>query len=225
MKKLISGNNIPLIAIAAMVILLVSLVLTKDNTLKNSANIVEFTEGVHYSKVTVPEDVSEKLGKLGYDVTGTFELFSYTCPHCYQFEDFLKAYKTATSDPVAQIQLGMPSFPVAQAHYIASKVLPEEELKAAKTAMYEVMISPDIGWEAKVDFAREFPQTRGISGETTQEIGVEAEEFASLSRELMIALDLQSTPSLYLHGQYLVNMREIGSLDNLIALSAQLRNK
>lgn len=225
MKKIISGNNIPFIAIAIMFTLLASLVLTKDESKKPTANITEFTEGVHYTQVTVPKDVSDKLGKLGYDVTGTFELFSYTCPHCYQFEDFLNAYKGSTSDHVAQIQLGMPSFPIAQAHYIANKALPIEDLKAAKTAMYEVMISPDIDWETKVEFAREFPQSRGISNATISAINGEAEEFAALSRELMIALDLQSTPSLYLHGKYLVNMREIGSLDNLIALSKQLDQK
>ncbi len=213
----------PLYVGVVLIAILLTILLIASPEKKNQESVIsDFNEGTHYTVVDVPENIRAGLKQLGYDTKGTFELFSYSCIHCYSFENFITSYELASSSNVTKIQLGFEGFPIAETHYMMDKHFNDSELKESKTAMYETMTSPDISWEKKEVFVNAFVNAKGIPASEIEAMTPAAKRFAKLSRDLMIAVDLKSTPALYLHGKYLVHMQEIGSLDNLLALDEYL---
>ena len=57
--------------------------------------LAEFEEGVHYAELTIPVRVQD-TSKI--EVT---EYFSYGCPHCFEFEPLINAWKKNLEDDVA----------------------------------------------------------------------------------------------------------------------------
>ena len=218
-------ENTLYIGVALAALLVLTLILAPKQKNENNTMITEFKEGVHYSTVSIPEEVTSGLKKLGYDVNKTFELFSYSCPHCYTFENFLEKYEESSKETVTQLQLGFDGFPIAETDYMINKSLSGEELKKAKLSLFETMTSSEISWEKKEQFIALFPTSRGLSEDQIISMSLDASNYSKLSRALMLAVDLKSTPALYLHGKYYVNMQNIRSLENLQALSQHLSER
>lgn len=61
----------------------------------SAVQAAEFELGVHYAELTVPIRVAD-VEKI--EVT---EYFSYGCPHCYQFEPLISAWKTGLEADIA----------------------------------------------------------------------------------------------------------------------------
>lgn len=189
-----------------------------DNTKQNYT----FEEGIHYKTIDVSDSAKKKLGSLGYNVDSSFEIFSYTCAHCFSFESVAKAYEEATGDEIAKLQLGFESFPIAETHYYLEKSLSGDNLQRAKTELYTVMTNPEIASPRKSEILSTFATGQAISNEEIAHLSTSAKEFAMASRQLAIDLNLSSTPTLYLHGKYQVDMNAVGSIEALVALSNQL---
>lgn len=66
-------------------------------TTKVQAN---FTDGVHYQKLDSPIEKLSDTKKIEL-----IELFWYGCPHCFEFEPFLKKWVTQNKDIVTLVQV------------------------------------------------------------------------------------------------------------------------
>ncbi len=217
-------SNIEKICLSASIIGFVGIAIGSNTPTKlDSHQSALFKEGVHYTVVDVPEDSKHQLRQPGYDVEGTFEIFSYTCAHCFAFEDVAKSYENATGDKIAKLQLGFLKFPIAETHYYLEKSLSGKNLERAKTEFYEVMSNPEISSPRKSEFMSNFATGQAISAEEIAHLEESAKKFSQATRALAIDLNLSSTPTLYLLGKYQVNMGQVGSLKNLIALSEHLK--
>ncbi|MDK9793258.1 thioredoxin domain-containing protein [Vibrio sp. D431a] len=196
-----------------------------DNPFDKVTTITEFKEGIHYSVIDTNK-IKPYLDQLGINEGESFEIFSYTCPACFGFEPLVNAIDKKYSLNITQLQLGFEGLPLAEIDYLIKALHTGNDRKAAKIAVYNLMLDHAKTLEQKKAEVMNPINVLGVSeNEITEEMKQKSKEYAEHTVALADALELQSTPSIYLGGKYLLHMAEIKSPNNLFRLIEELKSK
>lgn len=177
-----------------------------------------FKEGANYTVLDI-DKLTPIYEKLGMNAHSSYEVFSYTCIHCYNLEGYLPELVDGIDD-FHHIQLGFDNFPIAQTHYILEKSLSVKPklYQSARLELYKVMQFQNLTFEQKVEALKKYPHARAISEEEIEYLTPEAEKYSKASRELAIAMDLEGTPTLVIDGKYKLSTESIHSEQEFKAL-------
>jgi thiol:disulfide interchange protein DsbA len=168
--------------------------------LPTQANEEKFIAGIHY------EEIAKPIPKLGNKDIEILELFWYTCPHCYQFEQAAKDWKT-TLPPNVEIR-PYPAFnpriePLVRAFFVAQLAgLHEKTHLAIFKAIHEERKNLN-SREALANFFADY----GLSKADFDQLYDSFAAATELRRSARITRDSQLTgvPSLVVAGTYLVS--------------------
>ncbi len=180
---------------------------------------IEFQEGQHYYRISpaVPTDV--KSGDVE-----VLELFWYGCPHCYEFEKYLKSWE---QEKPAYIEFArMPAvlnrgwIPHARAYY-------------ALETMGELERIHPIFFEGIHEQGRRLRDMGSMARFLTQ-YGIDADQFKKAydsfyvetkikrSNQLIRQYGSSSVPTVIINGKFRSTARDAGSYDRLLQLVNQL---
>ncbi|MCE2437613.1 MAG: thiol:disulfide interchange protein DsbA/DsbL [Pseudomonadales bacterium] len=123
----------------------------------------EFEQGVHYTKIPIP---SKTLDPSRVEVV---EVFSYACPHCYNFRPLLDAWKNRLPEDVAFRRVHAVFSPswgrLAQAFHVAESL---EALERIHVPLFEAIHEHRLDMSQTDLLARLFEQRAGVDKETFQ---------------------------------------------------------
>lgn len=194
-----------------------------ESQFKNIEVITEFKEGTHYTTID-EKAVAPYLEPLGIAADQSFEIFSYSCPACLGFESLANAIDSKYKLDMRKIQLGFEGIQLAELDYVINTLLTGKEKSVARLATYDLMLDHAKSIEQKIAIVSNPNELIGIdSSLVTEEIKEASTVYADHTIALADALQLQSTPSIYIKGKYLLNMAEIKSPDNLFRLMEHLK--
>ena len=183
-----------------------------------TAHAQQFQEGTHYQRISGP-DVPDADGTIE-----VVEIFSYTCPHCKNFEAHLGPWHEQLPENVdfrrVPIPLGRGGEPYVRAYYAA-------EVLGILDQSHEAL------FRALHDERRQF-RSMGDLAEFHAQFGVEAEEFESTAESFPVATrmrrgnasagkwQVRSTPTLVINGKYRIKPRQGGSFEEMLQIADML---
>lgn len=185
----------------------------------------EFTliEGTHYAVLPIPV-------KTRYpDQIEVTEYFSYACPHCFQFDSVVAAWKAQLGEDVVfnrtpAIWRGMPPYPeMAQAYYTAEAL---GILEKAHTPLFEAI---------HVE-RRDLSNPQAMAG-FFQRFGVDPMDFVKVFKSFGVRSAMQQAeargrsyrsggvPAIIVNGKYLIEGKHAGSNTNMLPIASLLIEK
>lgn len=180
---------------------------------------IKFQEGQHYHRISPAVPTNADSGAVE-----VLELFWYGCPHCYEFEKYLKSWK---QDKPANVQFArIPAVlnrgwvPHARAYY-------------ALETMGELERIHPIFFEAIHEQGRRLRDMDSMARFLTQH-GIDADEFKKAydsfyvetkikrSNQLVRQYGSSSVPTMIIHGKYRSTASDAGGYERLLLLVNQL---
>ena len=168
----------------------------------------EFEEGVHYERISGP-DVADTDG-----VVEVFEIFSYTCPHCKNFEPYLGPWEEALAENVEFSRISIGPEPLVRSYYTAEVLdILDQSHEALFTALHD---------------ERKRFRNMGDLAEFHARFGVKAEQFESTASSFPVVSRMRmgnasagkwgvrSTPAMVVNGKYRISPRRGGSFDEML---------
>jgi thiol:disulfide interchange protein DsbA len=172
-----------------------------------------FKEGIHYRVLEKPIDMGN--GKIV--VT---EFFWYGCPHCEEFEPYLKKWdKTKAEDVVLERSPAVwnePTIIHGNIYYVAQTLERFEELHDALFKEVEV-IKLEKKLEVQVEKFQEVFEKYGLSKEAMIKTmnSKKVNDKLSAAIELMGNASVSSTPNVMVNGKYVVIKKYLTSIDQV----------
>ncbi len=176
------------------------------------------SEGIEYKKIEKPQPVAAK-GKVE-----VVEMFWYGCPHCYQFEPEINAWKAKLGPNVVFQRIPAVFNPKWELHarmYYAAEQL--GVLEKMHPALFEA-IHKD---ERKLDDADAIAEFFGEKGIQRADFDKAFKSFAVASkvnqaRSLSQLYGIDGVPNLIVQGKYRTGAREAGSYKEMLNVVDQL---
>lgn len=182
----------------------------------------DFTEGVHYEKLETPIEKLTDTNKLEI-----VELFWYGCPHCFEFEPYLKSWVNKNKNKANLIQVpavfSKNWIPHAKAFYSAQNIGHFDKLhknlfraihigrEKIYTRSKLIKFASDIGLP-KNDFEKSF-----ISFKTELQV----KKAITLTK----SSGIKGVPAVIIEGEFVTSPRMAGSYDKLIDVIDYLTKK
>ena len=176
---------------------------------------IEFLEGHHYHRISPPVSTNVSAGKVE-----VLELFWYGCPHCFEFEKYLKSWK---EDKAANVEfLRLPAvlnrgwIPHARAYYALETM---GEIDRLHPIIFEAIHVQGRKLRDMDSMARFFSQH-----------GIDADEFKKAydsfyvetkikrSNQLVREYGSSSVPTVIINGKYRSTASEAGNYEQLLKL-------
>ncbi|MCY9861240.1 hypothetical protein OTK49_01765 [Vibrio coralliirubri] len=174
-----------------------------DHYAKAQANKpFEPTENKHYVQVTKSKDFKDALKTLGVQNGESFEILSYSCPACKNMEPLFDHITSSKQLVMHKFHLGGVNDAAGKSEYIIKKASPEN-LNDFREKMFAKYLS-DSTVDDKNSFAMSIPLSYGITSEQIIDMDNKASEYTKALNTLADAVDLKSTPSLYIGGEYYI---------------------
>lgn len=197
----------------------------KGTGFENVEVINDFKEGTHYTLID-EEKIKPFLEPLGIKEGQSFEIFSYSCPACYGMEPLAHAIDKQFKLNLKQVQLGFEGIPLAEVDYYINHFYTGKDIASAKLNVYNLMLDHAKTTEQKIAIVKNPSELIGVKEtDITDELKVKAELYSKQTVALADALELRSTPAIYIGGKYLLNMSEIKSPNNLFRLMKKLKEE
>lgn len=175
----------------------------------------EFQLGTHYDRLTPTQPTSS--GPQQIEVA---EVFWYGCPHCYNFDPYLKEWETGAAEYISFVRVPAVWNPLvrlhAQAFYTAQVLGKGEE-------MHEPLFAEIHQNGNYLDSPEKLAAFFANFGVSTQEF---ADAFNSRdvntllqrAEELSRRYQISSVPTIVVNGKYTSNASQAGSFERLIEL-------
>ena len=180
---------------------------------------IEFLEGHHYHSVSPAVPTNVEAGHVE-----VLELFWYGCPHCFEFEKYLKSWK---QDKAANVEfVRMPSV-------INQRWVPHARAYYALETMGEVERIHPIIFEAIHEQGRRLRDMDSMARFLSQH-GIDADEFKKAydsfyvetkikrASQLVRQYGSNSVPAIIVNGKYRSTASDAGNYDKLLQLVDQL---
>jgi thiol:disulfide interchange protein DsbA len=173
----------------------------------------DFKAGVNYKEITPqPTDAGDKIEVL--------EFFSYSCPHCFNFEPFISSWKKTKPANVVFIRVPAifrPEWEVQARAYFALSVMGEIDKVHGKIFK---AIHKDKMHLNKLNEIADFVAKNGVDKEKF------LKEYNSFAVDNMVrkvkkkqkGYQIQGVPTMAVNGKYLTSGSMAGSYDNLIKI-------
>jgi len=184
----------------------------------------KYVEGKHYRLLKKPIPTFLKDGQKGV----IWEVFSYHCGHCYNFEPKVNAWlKTKPEDVVFEhvpIFSSNPIFVTQVKAYYAAKFL-----KAPKEAHQAIFDAKHVA-RKQLGTLKDFAKIYANYGVDTQKFLNMAESFAVQSRLDFAATvtkdgEIEGTPNIVVNGKYLVTSRMAGTNERMLDVALYIIDK
>ena len=157
-------------------------------------------EGKHFVEVENTPQLKKAMGNLNIKSGNTFEIMSYTCPACRTMDFTINNLASKYNLPTEKFQLGMDDIQLAEAEFYIKTRSPNN-INDFRKNMFAKILSND-SYESKLQYAKTAPLEYGLDMEDLGELEVSAKLYKQHTIELADALELKSTPALYLGGKY-----------------------
>ena len=184
------------------------------------SNATHYKKGLHYTEIVPIYDTGYNKQLVVY------EFFSYKCPHCANFQPYMKTLQNDTTYNVKfiRIPLGLnPSWRIfAQAYYAAEQL---GILEKSHQAMFDAIHKKQ----------SKFRSIESIANWYGSEFGIDTKLFLTTAQSFMVdsminksnnmakkMLGVPKTPQLVINGKYKPDVNKLGSYEALIELSKQL---
>lgn len=186
-----------------------------------TANAAEFEEGVHYQRV------SQKLPTTSGKKIEVAEMFWYGCPHCNQFEPFIKRWKAKLASDVQFVRIPAmfrPEWEVhARAYYISEALGVVEKTHAALfTAMHDQ--------RRNINTLDEVAALYAELGINRKDFDQAAHSFATESKirrakDMVRRSGIDGVPALIVNGKYRIDAQMAGGYPNMLKVADFLVEK
>jgi thiol:disulfide interchange protein DsbA len=179
----------------------------------------KFSEGQHYISLTTAQGTSSPP-----DVIEVAEVFWYGCPHCYNFDPFLKSWQPTLPDSVKFVRLPVMWNPTNKIHarvfYTAEALGKLDEMHEA--IFREIHINKKALTEESdiQDFFENYDVSEEEFQSTFRSFAVESKlkRAANLTKRYRI----QSVPLLVVNGKFLTSGPGIKNFDDMLAVADEL---
>ena len=173
----------------------------------------DFTNGIHYQKLESPLEKLSDTKKIEL-----IELFWYGCPHCFEFEPFLKKYIALNSDTVTLIQVpavfSKNWIPHAKAFYSASNIGHFDTLHQGLFAAIHIDRKKIYTKSKLINFAADLgiPETKFRKGYNSFKTELQVKKAATITN----SSGIRGVPAVVIGGIYTTSPRMAGSYVKLI---------
>lgn len=182
-------------------------------------NLSDAMEGVHYVTIKPARPTSAPAGKIE-----VAEFFWYGCPHCFQFEPYIKGWLKKKSDKIVFKRIPAMSTPKwrnhARAYYAAEVLGILDKIHEPLFIALHVEKQPIFTEEEIIDFIENQGIDRKKFTDAYHSFAVSTK--VQRSRQLTMAYKINGVPSIVVNGKFLTSASHTGSLEGLIALTDQL---
>lgn len=172
----------------------------------------DYKAGIHYSVLNPAWDTETE------DVV-VYEFFGYTCPHCYSFQPYMKAFEQRNHGKVKLVRVPVvfhPSWKIyAQAYYTAESMgLLDKTHEAFFEAIHQHKkqfrtIEQVADW-----FSDSFAVDKGQFLSTAKSFMVDG--MIRKSDQMMRQMQIQSTPTLVVNGKFKPNGKQLRSREDMM---------
>ncbi len=174
---------------------------------------------VNYDPVVPSQPTSVPAGKVE-----VLEVFWYACPHCYDLEPFIAAWRKTKPDYIQFVRVPVMWGPVHRAHaqlYYTLQQLGRNDLDERAFETLHQQQNPLVGNTPEETFALQLKFAR--------ENGIDADAFRKAYNSFAVNSDLQraeeitqryhveGVPLVVINGKYMTDVGKAGSHENLIA--------
>ncbi len=182
----------------------------------------DFTEGVHYEKIGTPIEKLTDTNKLEI-----VELFWYGCPHCFEFEPYLKRWINKNKQKVSLVQVpavfSKNWIPHAKAFYSAQNIgyfnkLHKNLFKAIHTEREKIYTRSKL-----IKFASDLgiPKNEFEKSFSSFKTDLQVKKAMALTK----SSGIRGVPAVIVKGQFVTSPRMAGSYDKLIDVIDYLTKK
>ena len=179
----------------------------------------QFSEGQHFTMLTTAQGTSSAP-----DVIEVAEVFWYGCPHCFNFDPYLKKWAPELPDDARFIRLPVMWNPTNQIHariFYTAEAL--NKLDVIHDAIFKEMHVNRKQLTSEDDI-REFFARFDVSEEefnsTFRSFGVESK--LKRAKNLTERYRIQSVPLLVINGKYLTTGPGVKNFDDMLAVADEL---
>ena len=178
-----------------------------------------FREGRHFQRLSPSQPTSS-----GPDTIEVAEVFWYGCPHCYEFEPFVRNWKQNAPEGVTVVGIPATWNPLlllhARAYYTAEHLGVLDELHMAIFREYHERRNP-LDSEGRI---REFFGSQGVSGEDFDRAWNSFNVQSRLQRAEQMArrYRVNGVPMIVVNGKYTVDGRSAGGLRQMLDVAEEL---
>ena len=210
--------------------LVLSLLAVATLLLPLAAPAATWTEGIHYVRVTPPQQTTVPAGKVE-----VMEVFSYACPACNAFQPVIEKLRS-TLPPQAQVVFLPAAFnpqedwPMFQRAFFAAQALGIAE--RTHQAMFDaVWKTGELGVTTAGNRLKDpLPSLADAARFYARVAGVDPQKFLAMANSFaidgkmraadsqIVAMHVESTPTLIVNGKYRVIRDSVKTNDELIAL-------
>jgi thiol:disulfide interchange protein DsbA len=179
----------------------------------------QFSEGQHFTMLTTAQGTSSSP-----DVIEIAEVFWYGCPHCFNFDPYLKKWAPKLPDDVRFIRLPVMWNPTNQIHariFYTAEAL--NKLDEMHDAIFKEMHSNRKQLTSEDDireFFSRFDVTEEEFNGTFRSFGVESK--LKRAQNLTQRYRVQSVPLLVINGKYLTTGPGVKNFDDMLAVAEEL---
>ncbi|HTC44555.1 MAG TPA: thiol:disulfide interchange protein DsbA/DsbL [Steroidobacteraceae bacterium] len=175
--------------------------------------------GVNYDPVVPAQPTSVPAGKVE-----VMQAFWYACPHCYDLEEHLAAWRKSKPDYVEFVRVPVMWGPVHRAHaqlYYTLKQLGRNDLDAKVFETLHQGTNPLVGNTPEETFSRQlqFAQANGIDPEAFRKAYNSFAVNSDLQRaeEIGDRYHIEAVPQIIINGKYMTDVGKAGNYENLFA--------
>ena len=180
---------------------------------------VPYEEGMHYDKLSRPYDTGDK------DHVVVYEFFGYTCPHCNNFQPYMRPWHAKFPKNVKLVRVPVvfhPTWePYARAYHTAEMMGIAEK---THQAMFDAIHKERKRMRTIEDIAQWYHDKFGVDKDeflsTAKSFAVESK--LGQAERMRAAMNVTSTPTLVIDGKYKPNPRGLGSHKAVIQASDYL---
>lgn len=179
------------------------------------AQSAKYKEGEHY--FLLPDTIEESDKTTDADSDGEIEVvefFSYSCPHCYRLQPFVKNWLERKSEDVVlrreHVVFNTKTIPLARAYYMAEELKVLSELH---DKIFEALHRHNMNISSESVLMQLFKGLAKVDSETFKEKywSEETQERIRAGNRRVSAWRISATPSLVVGGKYLVTTDAAGS--------------
>jgi thiol:disulfide interchange protein DsbA len=179
----------------------------------------QFSEGQHFTMLTTAQGTSSAP-----DVIEVAEVFWYGCPHCFNFDPYLKKWAPELPDDVRFIRLPVMWNPTNQIHariFYTAEAL--NKLDVMHDAIFKEMHAnrkPLTSEDDIRNFFSRFDVSEEEFNSTFRSFGVESK--LKRAKNLTQRYRVQSVPLLVINGKYLTTGPGVKNFDDMLAVAEEL---
>jgi thiol:disulfide interchange protein DsbA len=175
--------------------------------------------GVNYDPIVPSQPTSVPAGKVE-----VLEVFWYACPHCYDLEPFIAAWRKTKPDYIEFVRVPVMWGPLHRAHaqlYYTLKQLGRNDLDAKAFETLHQQQNPLAGNTPDETYARQlqFARDNGIDADAFRKAYNSFAVNSDLQRaeEITQRYQVEGVPLVVINGKYMTDVGKAGSHENLIA--------